>query len=97
MDTVTLDAFRDRSYPLGVGSYDAYTVPRRGFITRVERTNGRIRLFGDIELVEKHMRSYGIVRNRCNRFPPMSSRARPRSAPLHAERRTHRQRGCHEH
>ena len=37
-DSVTLEAFRDLSYPLGVGSYDAYAVPRRGFITKVERT-----------------------------------------------------------
>ena len=33
-DSVTLEAFRDLSYPLGVGSYDNYAVPRRGFITR---------------------------------------------------------------
>ena len=45
-----------------MGSYDAYAVPRRGFITKVERESDRIRLFGDIELVQKHMRSYDIVR-----------------------------------
>jgi hypothetical protein len=61
-DGVTLEAFRDLSYPLGVGSYDAYAVPRRGFITKVERDGDRIRLFGDIELIEKRMRSYDIVR-----------------------------------
>jgi hypothetical protein len=61
-DGVTLEAFRDLSYPLGVGSYDAYAVPRRGFITKVERVKQRIRIFGDIELIEKHMRSYDIVR-----------------------------------
>ena len=37
-DSVTLEAFRDLTYPLGVGSYDAYAIPRRGFIT--ERANG---------------------------------------------------------
>jgi hypothetical protein len=61
-DSVTLEAFRDLSYPLGVGSYDAYAVPRRGFITKVERDGDRLRLFGDIELVQKHQRSYDIVR-----------------------------------
>jgi hypothetical protein len=61
-DGVTLEAFRDLSYPLGVGSYDAYAIPRRGFITKIERVNQRIRIFGDIELIEKHMRSYDIVR-----------------------------------
>jgi hypothetical protein len=61
-DSVTVEAFRDLSYPLGVGSFDAYAVPRRGFITRIEQAKGRIRLFGDIELLEKHMRSYDLVR-----------------------------------
>jgi hypothetical protein len=61
-DSVTLEAFRDLSYPLGVGSYDAYAVPRRGFVTKVERDGDRVRLFGDIELVQKHLRSYDIVR-----------------------------------
>src|SRR5262249_36940723 len=60
--SVTLEAFRDLSYPLGVGSYDAYAVPRRGFITKVERDGDRVRLFGDIELLQKHQRSYDIVR-----------------------------------
>ncbi len=60
--SVTLEAFRDLSYPLGVGSYDAYAVPRRGFIVNVERDGDRLRLFGDIELVQKHQRSYDIVR-----------------------------------
>ena len=78
---MTLEAFRDLSYPLGVGSYDAYAVPRRGFITKVERVNERIRLFGDIELIEKHMRSYDIVRKPLliDRGRVRSS-ARPRSA-----------------
>jgi hypothetical protein len=61
-DSVTLEAFRDLSYPLGVGSYDAYAVPRRGFVTKVERDGDRLRLVGDIELIQKRMRSYDIVR-----------------------------------
>jgi hypothetical protein len=61
-DSVTLEAFRDLTYPLGVGSFDAYAIPRRGFITKVEREGDRIRLSADIELVQKHMRSYDIVR-----------------------------------
>ena len=36
--------------------------PGRGFITKIEQAKGRIRILGDIELVEKHMRSYDIVR-----------------------------------
>ena len=60
--TVTLDAFRDLTYPLGVGSYDAYAVPRRGYITNVTREKGRVSLSGDIETVVKFARSYRIER-----------------------------------
>jgi hypothetical protein len=61
-DSVTLEAFRDLTYPLGVGSYDAYAVPRRGFITKVDRSENRIRLSGDIETVVKFARNYRIER-----------------------------------
>ena len=61
-ETVTLDAFRDLTYPLGVGSYDAYAVPRRGYITDVEEEKGRFNLSGDIETVVKFARSYRIER-----------------------------------
>jgi hypothetical protein len=59
---VTLEAFRDLSYPLGVGSYDAYATPRRGYITKVEHESNRLRLFGDIETVVRFARSYRIER-----------------------------------
>jgi len=77
-DSVTLEAFRDLSYPLGVGSYDAYAVPRHGFITKIEREGDRVRLFGDIELVQKHQRSYDIVRKPLQSIAPDVLR---RSAP----------------
>ncbi len=60
--SATLEAFRDLSYPLGVGSYDVYAIPRRGYIAKVERRNGGLRLFGDIETVMKFMRDYRIAR-----------------------------------
>jgi hypothetical protein len=66
---VTLEAFRDLSYPLGVGSYDAYAVPRRGFITRVERDGARLTVFGDIEVVEKFQRSHRLVRTPLKQVP----------------------------
>ena len=69
-DSATLEAFRDLSYPLGVGSYDAYAVPRRGYITKVERDGSRVRLTGDIELLQKHMRSYDIVRKPLQSIAP---------------------------
>ena len=61
-EAVTLEAFRDLSYPLGVGSYDAYAVPRRGYITKIEQKRDGLRLFGDIESIVKFQRSYKIER-----------------------------------
>jgi hypothetical protein len=60
--SVTLEAFRDLTYPLGVGSYDAYAVPRRGFITRTEWEGDRLILSAEIEVVEKFQRNYRLVR-----------------------------------
>jgi hypothetical protein len=67
---VTLEAFRDLSYPLGVGSYDAYAIPRRGFVTEVERNDGRITLSGDIEMIEKFQRSYRLARTPMRSIAP---------------------------
>ncbi|MGB9395131.1 MAG: hypothetical protein WCB32_10130 [Pseudolabrys sp.] len=61
-EAVTLEAFRDLTYPLGVGSYDAYAVARRGYVTNVEQEKRGIRLFGDIETIVKFARSYRIER-----------------------------------
>jgi hypothetical protein len=61
-ESVTLEAFRDLTYPLGVGSFDAYAVPRRGFITEVKWQDGHLTVSGDIEVVEKFQRSYRLVR-----------------------------------
>jgi hypothetical protein len=60
--SATLEVFRDLSYPLGVGSYDVYAVPRRGYVAKVERESGGLRLSADIETVTKFMRDYRIVR-----------------------------------
>jgi hypothetical protein len=61
-ENVTLEAFRDLTYPLGVGSYDAYAIPRRAYITKIEREKTRIRLFADIDTIMKFQRSYRIDR-----------------------------------
>ena len=61
-ESATLDVFRDLSYPLGVGSYDSYAIPRRGYVAKVERRDGGLRLSADIEIVMKFMRDYEIVR-----------------------------------
>src|SRR5262249_19920235 len=70
--------FVDVISPWGVGSYDNYGAPRRGYITTVAQKDGQITLSGDIELLEKHMRSYDLVRTPL-RMVPANTRAR--SAP----------------
>jgi hypothetical protein len=75
---VTLEAFRDLSYPLGVGSYDAYAIPRRGFVTGARWEGSRLLVSGDIEVVEKFQRSYRLVRTALKSVPPEVLR---RSAP----------------
>jgi hypothetical protein len=60
--SVKLEAFRDLTYPLGVGSYDAYAIPRRGFINKVDWTGEHLTLYGDIEVTETFQRSYRLVR-----------------------------------
>jgi len=77
-DSATLEVFRDLSYPLGVGSYDAYAVPRRGFVTKIERVTGGLRLSADIETVMKFMRDYQIVRTPLSQVDvPTRTRAAP--------------------
>ncbi|MGH7120115.1 MAG: hypothetical protein ACREFP_14190, partial [Acetobacteraceae bacterium] len=59
----TLVAWRDLRYPLGVGSFDYLPIPRRAFITKVERTaKGDLRLSAEVEAVHKFARSYKLVR-----------------------------------
>ena len=60
--SIGLEAFRDLTYPLGVGSYDAYAIPRRGFITKADWNGERLILTGDIEVVEKFQRIHRLVR-----------------------------------
>jgi hypothetical protein len=77
-ESVTLEAFRDLSYPLGVGSYDAYAVPRRGFITKADWQDGRLTMSGDIEVVEKFQRNFRLVRTPLTAIPgPALKRAAP--------------------
>lgn len=68
-ESATLEAFRDLTYPLGVGSYDAYAIPRRGFITSVQWDGARLTVAGDIEVVEKFGRNYRLVRTPIKSVP----------------------------
>jgi hypothetical protein len=61
-ESATLEVFRDLSYPLGVGSYDTYAIPRRGYVANVARQDRGLLLSADIEIVMKFMRDYQILR-----------------------------------
>ncbi|MDX1488434.1 MAG: hypothetical protein R3268_09555, partial [Acidiferrobacterales bacterium] len=61
-EATVLEVFRDLSYPLGVGSFDAFAIPRRAFITKIDQTGGKLTISADIESVRKLPRSYEIVR-----------------------------------
>jgi hypothetical protein len=64
----TLEAWRDLSYPLGVGSFDTLPVPRRAFITRAERTPAGLHIGAEIEALHKFSRSYELVREPLPQF-----------------------------
>ncbi|MBI2467772.1 MAG: hypothetical protein HYV62_08135, partial [Candidatus Rokubacteria bacterium] len=78
-DGAVLQAFRDFTYPLGVGSYDRYPVPLRAYVARVEPRGDRLEIHAEVERVEKFMRSYRIVREPL-RVP--ASGADPREIPV---------------
>ena len=61
---VTLEAFRDLSYPLGVGSFDKHALPRRAYITGIDLRGDRLEVRPEVERVIKYQRSYEIVRER---------------------------------
>jgi len=59
--TVVLGAFRDLSYPLGVGSFDKEVYPRRAFIRTIAVHGGRIEFRPDVERLFKYDRYYKLV------------------------------------
>jgi hypothetical protein len=69
-DGVSLEAFRDLSYPLGVGSFDAYAIPRRGWVTGILRDGDRLKLTADVETVIKFGRGYRLERQPVQSIAP---------------------------
>ncbi len=65
----TLEAFRDLTYPLGVGSFDNLPIPRRAFIATVEPTRGGLDLSVEIEALDKFQRTYKLVREPLRSLP----------------------------
>jgi hypothetical protein len=66
-DAVVLQAFRDNTYPLGVGSFDRYALPPRARIAAVEARPDGLRISGEIDNVIRAQRSYTTARESLTR------------------------------
>jgi hypothetical protein len=61
-NSVTLQAFRDVTYPLGLGLFDHYAIPRRAYITGLKLQENRLEVMADVEKVQRFQRTYTVVR-----------------------------------
>jgi hypothetical protein len=61
-DATVLQVFRDPGYPLGIGSFDSYPIPRRAFITKIDRRDHGVSIAAEVERVDRAERSFEIVR-----------------------------------
>jgi len=61
-DAVVLQVFRDTSYPLGVGTFDANAIPLKAYISRIDDQGDRLEIRADVEHVITAQRSYEIER-----------------------------------
>jgi hypothetical protein len=57
-----LQAFRDLSYPRGVGSFNAHAMPLRAFVTAATVQGETLVLRGDVERIERFGREARVVR-----------------------------------
>ncbi len=76
---VVLDVFRDFGYPLGVGSFDAYAIPLRAHVARIDHKQDGLRIHAEVERVQKIPRGYEIVRQP---LPASASSARQDALPV---------------
>lgn len=56
------DVVRDFSYPIGLGTFNAYAYPPRALITKIEREGEGIAVAADVEMAVKEQRNRRIVR-----------------------------------
>ncbi len=61
-DATVLRAFRDPTYPVGMGSFDQYPLPLRAYISKIEIRGDRLEILGEVERVFRFQRSYRVVR-----------------------------------
>jgi hypothetical protein len=60
-DETVLRVFRDFSYPLGVGSYNAWAIPLRAYVARVDVRGEQVAVHAEVERIERFAREYRIV------------------------------------
>ncbi len=68
-DAVVLQAFRDPSYPLGLGAFNQYPIPRRAYVSKLEVQRDRLEIQAEVEKIFTFQRSYKIVREPLRRQP----------------------------
>jgi hypothetical protein len=61
-NSVTLQAFRDVTYPLGLGLFDHYPIPRRAYISGLKLHENRLEVRADVEKIQRFQRTYTVVR-----------------------------------
>jgi hypothetical protein len=57
-----LRVFRDTSYPKGLGTFNAYAVPLKGYVTRIERRGSGAEVHTESEWIERFGREVQVVR-----------------------------------
>ncbi|HET7341107.1 MAG TPA: hypothetical protein VFL90_06565 [Methylomirabilota bacterium] len=73
---VVLRVVRDFSYPLGVGSWNRYPIPRRAFVTRADVRGDRLEVGLEVERVEHFAREFKVTTE------PLGARFTQRDAEL---------------
>jgi len=63
---VVLEVFCDLSYPLGVGSYDRYAIPRRAYISQITPHAQGFEIHAEVERVEKFQRTMTLFGSHCD-------------------------------
>lgn len=59
---VTLDVFRDFTYPIGVGAFDRFALPLRAWVVKATAHGDRLEVQADVERAERFLRSYRLLR-----------------------------------
>jgi hypothetical protein len=61
-DGAVLQVFRDLTYPLTVGTFDRFALPRRAYVSAVEQEGARLLISADVDRIAKSQRDYSITR-----------------------------------